>query len=323
MAFKLLILEPENVAARRSFPHWPESLKKLIPGIEVTVTNSMDEAMKVIGEIDAAFGDIEPELFQHAKKLRWISAPLANPSPSYFHQALIDSDVEVTNTRGIYNDHIGHHIVSFVLAFARGLPFYAWQQHQHIFKRGGSTWHLPESTAVIVGVGGVGAEAGRLCHEFGMTVIGVDPRIPEAPPGFAELHRPDALHSVLPKADFLAITVPLTPDTKGMFGKPEFDVLKKGAVVINIGRGQTVVLNDLVDALQSGQVGGAGLDVYDIEPLPAEHPLWDMSNVMMTPHSALTGPYLEDRRSELFLENCMSFDKGEPLKNVVDKAKWF
>lgn len=323
MAFKLLILEPANPAARRSFPYWPERLKQLIPGIEVTVCHSKEDAMKVIEEVDAAFGDIEPDLFAHAKKLRWIASPLANPNPGYFHQALIDSEVVVTNTRGIYNDHIGHHIMAFMLAFARGFQVYFRQQAAHRYAGGAPTIHLPGATAIVVGVGGVGAEAGRLCNEFGMTVIGLDPRTPEPPKGFAELHQPEALNEVLPRGDFVIITVPLTPETQGMFARQQFQLMKSSAVLINIGRGATVVLNDLVEALQNKEIAGAGLDVFEVEPLPQDHPLWDMPNVIITPHVALTGPYLENRRTDLFLENCARFAKGEPLLNVVDKAKWF
>ena len=108
-----------------------------------------------------------------------------------------------------------------------------------------------------------------------------------------------------------------------MFGKEQFRRMKSDAFFINIGRGATVVLDDLVDALRAGELAGAGLDVFQVEPLPSDHALWNMPGVLITPHVAGRGPYLEDRRTKLFLENCQRFNEGRPLKNVVDKAHWF
>ena len=323
MGFNLLILNPPEQGELEYINGWTEKLKEAIPDIEVNLSRSVGEAMEVIEEADAAFGNILPELFEKARNLKWISCPQAGPMVGYYHQALIDSDVVVTNTREIYNDHISAHIMSFVLAFAKGLHVYIPQQLQRQWSPGYQTIHLPDSTAVIVGVGGIGGETARLCARFRMTLIAVDPRIPEAPPGVRELHRPESLNEVLPKGDFVIVTVPETPQTQGMFSKDQFRLMKPGAFFINIGRGATVILDDLVDALQQGQLAGAGLDVFQTEPLPSDHPLWAMPGVLITPHVAGTGPYLEERRTELFLDNCIRFNEGKPLRNVVDKARWF
>ena len=143
---------------------------------------------------------------------------------------------------------------------------------------------------MIVGVGGIGGETARLCSEFGMTVLGVDPRLPAPSAGVSELHRPDDLLEVLPRGDFVIVTVPETPETQGMFGRAQFRAMKSSGYFINIGRGATVILDDLVDALRAGEIAGAGLDVFQIEPLPAGHPLWSMPGVLITPHVAGNGP---------------------------------
>ena len=135
---------------------WPEKLKQAIPDIEVHLCPTVGEAMEVIGDADAAFGDIVPELFQRAHNLKWIACPQAGPPAGYYHRELIEGDVLVTNTREIYNDHIGAHIMAFVLAFARGLQDYAPQQIRGSWRPGSPTVHLPEATAVIVGLGGIG-----------------------------------------------------------------------------------------------------------------------------------------------------------------------
>ncbi len=317
MGFKLVICPPLIQE------DWPEKLRENIPDIEVILSRTVAEAMEVIESADAALGDIVPELFQRAVNLKWIACPHAGPRPGYYHQALIESDVVVTNTRGIFNDHISAHIMAFVLAFARGFQVYLPQQLQRTWSPGYNAVHLPEATAVIVGVGGIGGEAARLCSAFGITVIGVDPRLSETPPGVAELHQPEALHKILPRGDFIIVTVPETPDTQRMFSAPQFRLMKSSAFFINIGRGTSVVLDDLVDALREGQIAGAGLDVFQLEPLPADHALWTTPGVLITPHVAATGPYLKERRTELFIDNCKRFNEGRPLRNVVDKARWF
>ena len=317
MGFKLVICPPNYQE------DWLDKLREAVPDIDVQLCPTVGEAMEVIGDADAAFGDIVPELFARAPKLRWIACPLAGPQPGYYHRSLIESDVVVTNTREIYNDHISAHIMAFVLAFARGFQLYIPQQIAGVWQQHDASVHLPDAIAVIVGVGGIGAEAARLCSEFGMTVLAVDPRVAAPPPGVAELHPPDALNAVLPRGDFVIVTAPQTPATQGMFHAGRFQMMKEQAFFINIGRGATVVLDDLTAALQQGQIAGAGLDVYQVEPLPADHPLWRMPNVLLTPHVAGNGPYLDQRRTELFIDNCKRFDAGEPLRNVVDKALWF
>ena len=321
MSFNLLIFDEGAVESRVS--DWPDTLRQNVPGIEVNVANSLGEAMEMIGEADAAFGNIVPELFERAEKLRWVACPQAGPRAGYYHRALIDSDVVVTNTRDIYNDHISNHIMAYVLAFARGLHTYIRRQMESNWQPGERIVNLPDATAVVVGVGGIGGETARLCSEFGVHVIGVDPRVPEPPPGVAELVRPDALDDALPRADFVIVTVPETPETQRLFTLDRFRRMKPSAYFINIGRGATAVLDDLAAALESGAIGGAALDVFEIEPLPSDHPLWAMPNVIITPHCAGTGPYLDDRRTELFIENCVRFGQGQELKNVVDKANWF
>ena len=326
MGFKLVMMAAgptDTHLTGEQAEEWPRRLRELIPDIEIASCPSVEEAMDAIGDADAAFGDVIPELFERASRLRWVQCPRAAPKPGYYHPALIDSDVVVTNMRGIFGDHIGAHIMAFLLAFSRGMHVYLPQQLGREWKKGAPTVYLPEATAVIVGVGGIGAEAARLCSHFGMTVLGVDARVTEPPPGVSELYGPDRLHEVLPRADFVVVTVPDTPETRGMFAAPLFGLMKPTAYLINIGRGPTVVLDDLVEALRCGEIAGAGLDVYETEPLPPDHPLWTTPGVLMTPHVAADGPYVEERRAELFMDNCVRFDEGRELRNVVDKAKWF
>ncbi|MCL0102016.1 D-2-hydroxyacid dehydrogenase [Dehalococcoidia bacterium] len=317
MTFKIVICPPNFE------DDWPDKLRAAVPGIQVELCGSASEALDVIGDADAAVGDVVPELFERATKLRWISCPLAGPPAGFYHEALVASDVVVTNMRDVYSDHISAHIMAFLLAFARGFHRHIPRQLQSQWRGGHTTVHLPEATVVIVGVGGIGAEVARLCAEFGMHVIGVDPRVERPTKGIAELRTPDLLADALPLADFVIVTVPETPATQGLFSLELFRLMKNSAFFINIGRGATVVLEDLIVALNGGEIAGAGLDVYEVEPLPADHPLWLTSGVLLTPHTAGNGPYISNRRTDILVDNAKRFNEGKPLRNVVDKDHWF
>jgi phosphoglycerate dehydrogenase-like enzyme len=322
-SFKFVMLPPQTDTTRR----WAKRLAEAVPEVRVVVTDDADTAAREIVDADAAFGWLGKELLSKAANLRWLQAPQAAPAAGYYYPELVSHRVSVTNFREIYNDHIGAHILAFVLAFARGLHVFIPQQLRREWKKSpletGDVVHLPEATALVVGVGGIGAEAARLLAAFGVTVLATDARRAAAPGGVTELHPPGALDELLPRADFVILTVPHTPATEGFFNRARFQRMKRTAFFINIGRGMTTRLDDLVAALQAGEIAGAALDVYEQEPLPSEHPLWTLPNVLLTPHMAGHGPHLDERRFEIMADNCRAFAAGHPLRNQVDKASWF
>jgi phosphoglycerate dehydrogenase-like enzyme len=322
MPTTLLMLPPQTPTTRA----WAARLTAALPELRIVVAETPDDAARAVGDADAAFGTMPDALLRDARRLRWLQAPQAAPPAGYYTSALIAHPVVVTNFREIYNDHIGAHIMAFVLAFARGFQHYFPRQVRREWRRepnDSGVIHLPDATALIVGVGGIGAEAARLAAAFGMHVMGVDARRREAPPGVLKLDGPDALDALLPLADFVILTVPHTPATEGFMSRARFQRMKRSAFFINIGRGMTTRLDDLVAALRAGEIAGAGLDVFEQEPLPADHPLWTMPGVLITPHTAGHGPFLDDRRLEVLLDNCRRFLTGQPLRNAVDKASWF
>lgn len=319
---KFVMLPPQSAITR----DWAARLAAEVPEVQVMVTEDVDSAAREIVDADAAFGWLNPDLLARAKKLRWLQAPQAAPPAGYYFPELIQHDLAVTNFREIYNDHISAHIMAFVLAFARGLHHYIPQQLRREWKKppeDQGVVHLPQATALIVGVGGIGAETARLLAAFGVTVLATDARRTAPPPGVAELHKPDALDSLLPRADFVILTVPHTPATEGLFHRARFQRMKRSAFFINIGRGMTTRLADLVETLRAGEIGGAALDVFEQEPLPSDHPLWTLPNVLLTPHMAGYGPYLNDRRLGIIIDNARAFAAGRELRNLVDKANWF
>jgi phosphoglycerate dehydrogenase-like enzyme len=316
------MLPPQNEISRG----WGRRLAAEMPDLRVAVAESDADAAREIADADAAFGPLPEALLKRAAKLRWLQAHHAAPPAGYYYPALIAHPLVVTNMREIYNDHIGAHIMAFVLAFARGLHYYIPQQLRREWKKppeDTGVVHLPESTALIVGLGGIGAEAARLAAAFGMKVLATDARRTAPTPGVAELHPAEAMDALLPRADFVILTVPHTPATEGFMNRARFGRMKPSAFFINIGRGMTTKLDDLVAALRAGEIAGAALDVFEQEPLPADHRLWTMPNVLLTPHMAAYGPYLNERRYEIIRDNCRAFASGKPLRNVVDKANWF
>ena len=304
---------------------WAERVRVDAPGFEVAVAEDDAAVRDLVARADAAYGWVPPEVLPAAKNLRWLQSPFAAPFPGYYYQGLIEHQVVVTNARGIYSDHIAHHILMFMFALSRGLPYWMEAQRARQWDQGARKHgyvNVVGSTVLIVGVGGIGAETARLCAALGAKVIGVDPRPEHDCPG--EIHDPSALDDLLPDADFVVTTVPHTPETEFMWNADRFRRMKASAYFINIGRGMTARLDDLTAALADGEIAGAGLDVFEIEPLPAEHPLWTLENVLLTPHVAVAeAEDVAERRYALLADNARRFLAGEPLRNVVDKARWF
>jgi phosphoglycerate dehydrogenase-like enzyme len=297
-----------------------------VPSLDVQVAESDEDVAAVIGTADAAFGTPSAGHLARADLLRWLQAPAAAPDAGYFSPQLIAHPVTVTNLRGIYNDHVATHAVALALALARGLHRTMIDQRSHVwnpYREPDATIYLPEATVLVIGLGGIGDEIARLMHAFGCRVVATDARVTEPPPYVVEVAEPDELDRLLPEADIVILTVPHTPETEGLFDARRFGIMKPSAVLVNIGRGMTVRLDALVDALESGTIAGAGLDVFEIEPLPPDHPLWDAPNVLLTPHVAVEGPYTDERRYGVLVENARRFVNGEPLINVVDKEHWF
>ncbi|MDA1280222.1 MAG: D-2-hydroxyacid dehydrogenase [Chloroflexi bacterium] len=323
MAHKFVFLPPQSSLVSQWIPRLLDSA----PGWNIVTPQTDEDARRELADADAAFGTMTPDLVAAAPKLRWLQAPAAAPNAGYYFDELVAHPTKVTNFREIYNDHISVQILTYILSFTKHSHLYRDFQNQRDWHKLNAPNHeifLPESTVLIVGVGGIGTETARHCKSLGMRVLGVDARREDKPEWVDDMFGADRLDDQLPLADFVVLTIPHTPQTEGLFDSTKFDLMKNSALFINIGRGMTTKLDDLNAALRSGSIAGAALDVYEIEPLPADHPLWDAPNTILTPHiAAQGGRHLEERRYEIVLENFRKFSAGEPLRNEVDKANWF
>lgn len=315
--FKFVMLPPNLL------PEWPGKIAAAVSECKVHEFENQAAAMDAIVDADAAYGTIGPELLARAKKLRWICAPQAGLGGNWFYPELIASDVIVTNTRGIFNDHLSHHVLGLIIANSRHWDYYRELQQKRQWGPGRPMQHLPDCTLLVIGCGAAGEATCALAKHFGMTVLATDARRIDVPPGVDEMHPPEALLDLLPRADYVVMIVPETPSTLRMMAAPQLAAMKEGSYLINVGRGSTLVLDDLVAALEQGKPAGASLDVFETEPLPTEHPLWGMPQVRITPHVSGEGPYCWDRRLELIIDNCRRFAAGRELRNVVDKGNWF
>ena len=182
---------------------------------------------------------------------------------------------------------------------------------------------LHGKTMLVVGLGGIGTQISRRAEAFGMRVMALDPNVTERPSFVFSLDKPAKLMELLPRADVVVLACPLTAETKGMFGEAQFKSMRQSAYFINIARGGIVVQSAMVEALEAKQIAGAGLDVTEPEPLPEGHPLWKLSNCVLSPHIGGQSAEARDRQWRLWRENVRRFVAGEPLLCVVDKAKGF
>ncbi len=328
---------------------WPEvdsirfQLVQQAFGNGVVVNASSEaEAEREIADADAFFGKLTPQLLNRAEKLRWVQSPTASLE-HYLFPELVDHPCQLSNMRGLFSDVIADHVLGYILAFARNLPTYLRQQQDGIWRPVGGEetranfatgpghvtaidrghLHMSDCTMGIVGVGAIGCEIARRANAFGMRVLGVDPVRTSVDGIVPEVWPPERLDDLLKQSDFVVIAAPHTPETEKLFRRPQFESMKSSGYLINIGRGIIVDLADLTTALEQKHIAGAALDVCEVEPLPSDHPLWRMPNVIITPHVAAASVHVAERHLATLLENVRRFAGGESLLNVVDKEKWF
>ena len=291
--------------------------------IEVLTADSEGEILELMPEIDVVFGNFSHEMFLLGKKLKWVQVGSAGVN-DLMYSDFVDSEVIMTSAKGLVGVHLAEHAMALLLALTRGV---AWSIRNPSWDQRAATrsisWELLESTMGIVGLGGTGRELAIRALGFGMRVIAVDPEDVELPYGIDACWRMDKFHQLLEESDVVAICAPLTYETEGMFDLAAFQLMRKHALLINVTRGAIVDEHALLQALDHGLIGGAGLDVTPQEPLPTDHPLWQMGNVVITPHSAGGSPRRMDRSVELFCDNLRLLLSNKPLNNVIDKNKGY
>ena len=337
-----------------------EALRDVAPGWELVNAATVAEARDALPEASAMLGKITPELLAAAdagkavSDLKWVQAFTASLE-HYLFPELEAHPCLLTNTRGIFSDVIADQVLGYIVMFARNLHCYVRRQMERRYEPLGgegervafaagpgvvnaidrATIPLAGCRLGIVGLGAIGREIARRAAAFGMTIRAVERHCERAR---AEVEADPTLAAILDRIDpadvesldrlaswsrFLVLATPQTPETTGLFDAQRLAALNPEAYLINIGRGALLKLDALVEALRSGRLAGAALDVYEQEPLPADHPLWDFPNVILTPHTAGYSPLIAPRHLDVLTDNLSRFIQGRPLRNVVDKRLWF
>lgn len=300
-------------AAEIRYAESPDDLRAALRGAQVVfVTNFRWVKLR----------DVWPD----ARDLRWIHGAGAGVDPLLFPE-LVRSQVVVTNSRGIYDRAMAEYVLGLMLAVAKDLPRTVDLQRRREWQHRESE-RLDGRTVVVVGAGSIGREIARLVRALGMRVLGVARHPRRTGPGtgdpaFERVVGIDDLQAVLPEADYVVLSMPLTPETRGLFGAAALARMKPTARLINVGRGAVVDEAALVDALRSRRIAGAALDVYAAEPLPAGHPYWDLPDVIVSPHMSGDFKGWREAVSALFVENFRRWLAGSPLLNVVDKERGY
>ncbi|MQA84598.1 MAG: D-2-hydroxyacid dehydrogenase [Streptosporangiales bacterium] len=271
------------------------------------------QALFVWDFTSAALADVWPS----ASTLRWVHTASAGVDRLLF-PGLVGSDVVVTNSRGVFEQAIAEYVLGCILAFAKDLTGTVTLQAERRWRHRESE-RIAGRRALIIGTGPIGRATARLLAAADMRVAGLGRRSRTGDPDFGRVHAQGDLLEVLGWADYVVMAAPLTEQTCGMLDRTAFRSMKPSARLVNVGRGPTVVEDDLVDALRNGEIAGAALDVFTEEPLPATSALWDMPGLIVSPHMSGDAEGWEDELVRLFAENLRHWQTGQPLRNVVDK----
>ncbi len=285
---------------------------------------SPDADLDFYKDADVIFGMPKSSYLPHLTDLEWLHASFAGVER--YCDGSFPSEVTLTNSAGAFGEGIAESMLCGALMCLRNVPHFYKNQQEQGWNRTVQNRSLYGKKVVIIGMGDIGRSFANICTAFGTTVIGVRRSADKSPPkGFAAVYPTAELDSVLPDADLVALCLPSTPETEGLLSKGRIALMKHTAIVLNVGRGVTIDQEALIEALNSGKLGGAYLDVVYPEPLPTDHPLWSAKNTVITPHvsGTISYPSVISNVNELFLENLRRYTNNEPLLNVVDTIKGY
>jgi phosphoglycerate dehydrogenase-like enzyme len=304
----------------------PEAFKRMqaaVPNVTL-IPGDRAKVKEQLADVDGVIGSVDPVLASSMPRLKWVQIESAGVERFTFSPEFVKSRITLTNCKILQGPEIADHAMGLLLALTRQLLVAIRESSQEAWSKTGFTpIELLGKTAVIIGVGGIGTQIALRAHASGMTVIGVDPKEMPYVPYIARTVPPDRLDEVLPSADVVFVSAPLTRQSQGMMGAKQFESMKQNSYFIAVSRGGLYDMNALVRALESKKLAGAGVDVTNPEPLPKGHPLWKFSNVIITPHYAGVSDGEYGRDEKLFIENLRRFAADEPLLNVVDKEKGY
>ena len=274
-------------------------------------------------ETNVIYGWPNPKRLHLASKLKWLHAPSAGVDRYGDRSIYANADVIVTRSKDVFNIQIAEHIIMLFLALSRGLTTSINAATQGKWTRISGQLELSGSTVLIVGAGAIGSELAKQLQGFNCRIIGIKNDPSAKPPHYDEMYAAGELDAQLPRADYAALCLPNTETTKGMFNHRRFSLMKRTAIIVNIGRGNAIVTDDIIYALREGLIYGSGLDVTDPEPLPSGHPLWNAPNTIITSHTSGSSVNANTRRFNIFLDLWKRYNEGQPLHSILDFSKGY
>jgi phosphoglycerate dehydrogenase-like enzyme len=301
------------------------------PKAQVVLAKDMAAAAAATADADVVVGFnpeiCAPKLIDNDRQLRWIASLAAGVENCVKVRAIHDRNLLLTNMRGVDAPVIAEHAVALALALAHSLDTFAVDTSKGAWNaEHGATapiQALEGKTLLVVGLGGIGTEVASRAHGLGMKVVATRDNVSSKPDFVSYVGLPNEMLTLAKTADVIVNSVPLTPRTTGMYDAKFFAVLKPTAYFINVARGGSVVTADLSAALNEHRLAGAGLDVVDPEPLPADSPLWHAPHVIITPHVSTRSDFPSEARWTLAVENLRRYANGEKMLSVVDLAKGY
>jgi phosphoglycerate dehydrogenase-like enzyme len=301
-------------------------IKEILPDWDVFIGKERSVWGKHVKDAEIIVGwkkGMEEECFQENSSLRWVQSWSAGINSVPLLQ-FEENHVQLTSANGVHAYPISETIFAFMLGLTRKIHTYVRNQEEKKWHHSDVRLEIHEKTIGIIGVGAIGRETAKIAKAFGMKVLGVR-RSGMTEDYVDEMYTTEELETALPRCDYVVVTLPLTKDTRGLFGQKQFSLMKPSSYFINIGRGETVDEDDLIQALEEKQIAGAGLDVFTKEPLSEESPLWKMENVIITPHtSGSTEHYNQRVIEDIFIPNLKNYKEGNtPSINLVDFAKGY
>ena len=299
-----------------------EKLISRFPQVKFIAKNKKDLTHEDLMDANVFVGWPDDSEISSMPLLQWIQLPSAG-ADGYVNRATLKETVVVTTASGVFGVPGAEHALALMLALTRQLPLHMRQQSERIWRRNPYCLEVQDSVVTVIGMGDIGTEVARKAKGLGAYVVVVKRNPTDRPPFVDELCATADLDSALEKADFIVSALPLTAETQGIISAERIKRMKKGTVFINVGRGPTIDEQALIEALQSGHLEAAGLDVTEIEPLPASSPLWSMPNVLITSHSVGITPKKSERRTTLLISNLERLLKGEALQNTVVRSRGY
>lgn len=295
-----------------------EKIREIDPDCNLNIIDSDSDYSQLIEKAEIIFGWPKTNLVKKAKKLKWLQLPSAGATNYADQEIYQNKDIILTNASGVYGKPITEHVFAMIMAHNRKLIDHAYDKKDKKWQSRSGIKDFFNSTVGILGLGDIGSTIAKRAKDWGARVLALKRTITSLPPYVDQIYLQEDLNSLLKESDYLILTLPGTPETEAIIAEKELKLMKKSAFIINVGRGSLINQPDLIKALKNDWISGAGLDVTKPEPLPETNELWELENVILTPHTSGQSPTNDQRRFNIFKNNLEKYLNKEDLTKQVD-----